>query len=176
MGFKRGLSKVLEHEGWYSNDIRDNGGETFRGISRKWFPKWSGWVIIDTYDNKEHLHNNKELEEAVESFYYAFFWVKIKAHEVEDEFIAEMIFNFSVNIGKRATVKKIQRILKVKPDGLIGNKTLAALNSSNSAEFIYHFILEIVEFYVQLGKDQPHYLRGWLNRALSFYYDYERLT
>lgn len=176
MGFKRGLAKLLEHEGWYANDPRDSGGETFRGISRRWFPKWEGWSMIDACEDKSVLHTSIQLEEAVENFYYAYFWVKTQAHEIENEFIAEMIFNFSVNMGKKVIAKKVQRILKAKPDGIIGPETLGALNSANPSEFIYHFILEIIEFYVQLGKEQPHYLRGWLSRALSFYYDYERLT
>ncbi len=175
MGFKQGLEKVLEHEGYYSNDSRDNGGETYRGISRRWFPKWGGWSVVDTYEDKSQLQYNEELEKEVENFYYAFFWIKIHAHEIEDDFVAQMVFNFSVNMGKKVIAKKIQRVLQVTPDGIIGPQTLAALNSINRDVFVYHFLLEIVEFYVQLGKDQPHYLRGWLNRAMSTYYDYERL-
>jgi len=175
MGFKRGLEKVLEHEGFYSNDSRDHGGETYRGVSRRWFPKWKGWEIIDSYENKGDLRYDKELEQEVENFYYAFFWIRIKAHEINDDFIAEMVFNFSINMGKKVVAKKMQRVLRVKPDGIIGPQTLAALNTINRDIFVYHFLLEIVEFYVQLGKEQPHFLRGWLNRALSFYYDYERI-
>lgn len=176
MSFEKELERVLEHEGYYSNDSRDRGGETYRGISRRWFPKWVGWEIVDAYPNKHDLRYNDELEREVANFYYAYFWIRVKAHEIEDDFVAGMIFNFSVNMGKKPIAKKIQRVLCVTPDGIIGPKTLSALNSINRDVFVYHFLLEIVEFYVQLGKEQPHYLRGWLNRAMSIYYDYERLV
>ena len=171
MSFEKGLKKLLEHEGYYSNDPRDHGGETYAGISRKWFPKWKGFRLLDT-----ETYQDNELHDAVSEFYLVYFWYKMKCDLMEDEFIASMIFGFSVNLGKRQTTKKIQRILKVKQDGILGNITINALNNAEPSTFVYHFLLEVIEFYLQLGKDQPHFLRGWLNRAVSYYYDYEKLT
>jgi lysozyme family protein len=175
MSFEVAVERLLRHEGGYSNDPRDNGGETYKGVSRRWFPKWRGWDINDR-SNKLNLDHNHQLQQEVKNFYYAYFWVPIRAYEVENDFIADMLFNFAVNMGKKVIVKKTQRILRVTQDGVIGPKTIQALNSINQEVFVYHFLLEIMEFYIQLGKKQPHYLRGWLNRAVSFYYEYERLV
>lgn len=176
MSFQKGLYKLLEREGWYSNDPRDTGGETYRGISRRWFPKWAGWAIVDSYHNKEDLKSDARLEQLVSDFYYTYFWMRFRGDEIEDEFIGEMLLNFVVNMGKKPVIKKVQRILKVTQDGIIGPKTIDSLNKCDSEKFVYHFLLEIAEFYVHLGKTQPHYLQGWLNRTMSFYYDYVRLV
>lgn len=45
--FKIALDKVLSREGGYINDPDDKGGETYKGISRKYNPDWKGWRIID---------------------------------------------------------------------------------------------------------------------------------
>ena len=175
MSFKESLIKVLEQEGGYVNDPLDSGGETYKGISRRWFPKWDGWAIIDSLD-KNKLDNSMELQEKVSNFYYKYFWESIKANEIRDKFIASMLFNFSINMGKKVVVRKAQRVAKVTQDGIIGKNTLRAINTMNSELFVYHFLLEIIEFYIQIGKKQPHYLQGWLNRAISFYYCYEKLV
>lgn len=173
MGFKEALRVLVKHEGGYVNDPRDHGGETYRGISRKFYPKWNGWKIVDMSD-KDSLDGNLDLMEEVADFYYTYYWFKLKCDNIEDEFIAQMLFNFAVNMGKRTIIKKVQRILQVKQDGLIGQITIGALNRMNTNEFVYHFLLEIIEFYIQIGKKQPHYLVGWLNRAIAVYYSYER--
>ena len=172
--FDKALKKLLEHEGGYSNDSRDSGGETYRGVSRKWFPKAAIWSIIDTIEDKDTLQYNEELSEQVAAFYYAYFWFKLKCHLIEDGNIAEMIFITGVNLGKKVAVKKLQRILKVKQDGLIGNITIFALNSSDSEKFTYQFVIELIDFYVEVSSKGGNavYLRGWTLRALSFYYSF----
>lgn len=171
-GFTKALDRLLAHEGGYSNDTRDNGGETYKGISRRWYPKWVGWEIIDSFSDKYTIVS-EELDELVAMFYYTVYWYKLHCHRIEDEFVAELVFNFAVNMGKKVVIKKVQRVLGVTQDGLIGNITIGALNKIDIDKFVYHFILEIVEFYVLIGKKQPHYLLGWLNRAMSQYYRYE---
>jgi len=41
------IIKVLKSEGGHANDPDDGGGETYRGIARKFWPQWAGWKIID---------------------------------------------------------------------------------------------------------------------------------
>lgn len=174
--FNKALNKLLEHEGGYVNDPRDSGGETYKGVSRKWFPKWKGWSLIDLVEDKSKLEEVEELQEEVAAFYYAYFWYKIKADRINNALFAEILFITSVNLGKKTAIKKLQRILKVVPDGLVGSKTINALNSANEDKFIYQFVIELVDFYVQVSAKGSNavFLRGWCNRALSFYYEYER--
>jgi len=171
--FEKAMVTLLKHEGEYSNDTRDNGGETYRGVSRRWYPKWGGWGIIDRYDDKTQLSEDEALSRMVNDFYYTYYWVKIRADAIDDKFVAQMLFNFAVNVGKRKAIQKAQRILGTKVDGVVGPQTVNALNSVNADTFVYHYLLEIIDFYMVIGKDQPHFLRGWLNRAMSCFYQYE---
>ena len=176
MGFGQALARVLKAEGGYVNHPGDNGGETFKGIARNFYPKWSGWIIVDSYADKEEAVIDTKLQKLVEDFYFNFYWYKLKCSDMHNEFIAEMLFNFAINMGKKQVVKKLQRILNVKADGIIGMHTLAALNSREPQAFVHHFILEIVEFYAQISKKGNNHLffRGWINRAMNVYYDAER--
>lgn len=47
--FNDAFKKLVKTEGSYVCDSDDSGGETYRGISRRYNPKWEGWNIIDTY-------------------------------------------------------------------------------------------------------------------------------
>ena len=168
--YKDAIEKVLKEEGGYVKDPVDRGGETFRGISRKFFPKWEGWEIVDIdyFDDR--------LDELVVGFYRDYFWKPIHLDKVEDEFVASMLLNVAVNQGKRSVVKKIQRILGVKVDGIIGPVTLQALNDSNRDAFVYQFILETIDLYTHLittDKRQKRFIAGWLARAMRLYHEYE---
>ena len=171
MGFNNAMKDLLRHEGGYVNDPRDAGGETICGISRKWYPRWEGWGKVDAGARAD----DKELQADVKAFYYAYYWMKLKLDMVEDEQLAECIFNFSVNMGKKTVLRKVQRIVRVKQDGFIGQNTLAAIDAHDPEKLFYHLLLEVIEFYVQLGKKQPHYLQGWLNRATTVYYSQQRV-
>jgi len=172
--FHEGLEELLKYEGGYSKDPRDSGGETFKGISRRYFPKWEGWSIIDVN------HFDPRLDDLVAQFYKQQFWDKLLLDEVSNGEVAKILFNFSVNIGKKQITKKVQRILHVTIDGSFGPQTLNALNefcTSNSNEFVYHLLLEVVELYVQIvnkNRTQKVFLLGWLNRVIRTYYSFER--
>ena len=68
--YKHSIAKVLRTEGGYVNDKDDSGGETYKGISRVNWPRWSGWVIVDICkkDSKnfpKNLYSNPTLNELV---------------------------------------------------------------------------------------------------------------
>ena len=58
-------------EGGYVNDPADRGGETHRGVARKFHPKWPGWKIVDKYkadfpnDFVRRINDDQELVETV---------------------------------------------------------------------------------------------------------------
>ncbi len=59
------------HEGGYTNDPVDVGGETYRGIARRYNPQWEGWDLID--DTKPNIkHTN--LDPYVHKFYEEKYW------------------------------------------------------------------------------------------------------
>lgn len=171
MAFEDGLNKLLDFEMRHGAYSSGKGGEFYCGISRRYFPRWAGWAIIDNFADKENIIH-EDLRGAVSDFYYMFFWMKLGCQHIDNAFIAGMIFNIAVFMGKKQTIKKVQRVLQIKSNGVLGPDTVAAINDMDSKVFIYHFILELVEFYAQVSPQNMRE-RG-LNRALSFYYLYER--
>ena len=65
--FIKSYEITCKHEGGYSFDPDDAGGETYKGISRRFNPQWSGWKIID-YSDKENLDNIEDLQTQVFSY------------------------------------------------------------------------------------------------------------
>lgn len=169
--FKEALRKTLQHEGGYSNDPHDNGGETYRGISRKYHKEWGGWVIIDSYKKQDlakiefnnALESDLELNEKVQDFYYSNFWKKNKLDEIENQNVAEFIFDFIVNSGR--AIKIIQKALNLVEDGIIGPNTIKAINDKDNA--LQVLVNARVEYLKGL-KGFDIYGRGWVTRANSY--------
>jgi len=168
--YKNAIATVLKHEGGYVKDPTDRGGETFMGISRKYFPRWEGWSIVDVD------HFDDRLEDLVINFYKKYFWDALNLGLIEDDFVASMLMNIAVNQGKKSVAKKIQRILRVVVDGNVGPITIGALNDASRDAFVYQFVLETVDLYAHIinkDRSQKKFIVGWLNRAMSIYSEYE---
>lgn len=109
----------------------DTGGETYAGISRKWFPKWEGWKIVDA--NKPLRWNQKIKDQAlaamVKTFYKKTFWDAIEGDTIEHQVTAERLYDFGVNAGSARSIKQIQTILGIPQSGKVDAATMDAINN-----------------------------------------------
>jgi lysozyme family protein len=180
--------KTSVFEGGYSNDPHDQGGETYKGISRKFHPDWSGWSILDLMNDKNT--KNSQLQSLVNSFYYNEFWKFLKCEKFEQT-IADELFDTAVNQGKITAAKYLQESLNllnnnqrhykdIVVDGKIGNVTIEAYKKymgtsdfpGRSKERNINTLLKALnglqfERYKDIVKqspDQEIYLYGWLQR------------
>jgi lysozyme family protein len=168
------LERTLEHEGTYSVDPNDSGGETWRGISRKNHPDWIGWIAIDHFkaSNPKWLDEAKQdetLAAQVASFYRKEFWDKIKGDEIQSQDAANHIFDFAVNAGPTTCVKIVQRIVGSNPDGVVGPQTILNINITGSF-FCDQFAIEKVKHYTAICHKYPKnkkYFFGWIVRAME---------
>lgn len=130
--YSHSINKVLRHEGGYANDPVDRGGETYKGISRKAWPKWQGWTIIDAAkkraDFPNSLYANNQLNQLVIDFYKINFWQKIGGDFLADQDIADILMDAAVNEGIKAAVKRAQKIVHLPETGIIDNELLKRLN------------------------------------------------
>ena len=162
MSFETAYDKMIVDEGGYILHIipGDTGGTTYAGIARNKNPQWGGWAFIDAKETPP--------TELVREFYKANFWDRIKGDELNPA-IAQSIFNFAVNAGVSVAVKLAQIVAKTAPDGVIGAKTITALNGMSEDLFIAHYALAKIARYrdiVQRDRTQIKFMLGWLNRAL----------
>jgi lysozyme family protein len=172
--FNNAFQLMIAHEGGYVNDPDDPGGETYKGVARKIFSKWSGWIIVDTLKRQSgfpaSLDKDADLQEAISDFYRVNFWDKINGDKIANQEVANSIFDFGVNAGTGTSASLAQVVVDVKSDGVIGNDSLTAINAFNSEHFLAAFTVAKIARYVTIVKKRPtsqKYFYGWVRRALG---------
>jgi lysozyme family protein len=172
--FNIAFQKMLSHEGEYVNDPDDRGGETYKGIAHASHSNWPGWLVIDKYkanpDFPSLLEKNIDLQQDVDQFYWTNFWFPLNADRIQNQSIAEAIFDFGINAGIHVSIRMIQSLVGANIDGILGTETLNKLNVFDPAVFLPAFIITRIEYYVSLVKKRPlkhKYFYGWVSRTLD---------
>lgn len=173
------LPVTLKYEGGYSNTPGDKGGETYRGISRRANPDWSGWKFIDKVKKPSLFAKEKpikqnaifpELEQEVAKFYYASYFVKNGFHLLSSTDLALVLFDWAVHGGY-----SLQRLLSVvkRTFGRTFNaptfdtKLASWLESLSKSSLITALINErngYLKTIVQNNPSQKKFESGWENR------------
>lgn len=172
--FTPSFIKTINAEGGYVHDPDDPGGETYKGVARSRNPGWSGWGNIDQLKNKKNFPQNLEadsdLQEKVKALYKSNYWDKVKADQINDQDIAESLYDFAVNAGPTVSAKLAQIAVRTIPDGVIGSKTLEKINSIDKRTFLAVFALAKIERYIEICERRStsrKYFFGWTKRTLS---------
>lgn len=185
--YSTSFHKTLGHEGGYGDDPDDRGGETYKGISRRYHPDWPGWGMIDQLKGEpsfpSSLYHHEELRAQVAEFYREEFWNRIWAEQIPDQDIADELFDTSVNLGVKRAVEFLQKGLNIlnrnerlyddiKEDGKFGHNTLTALKAYLNADDASYLLkvcnilqgMHYIEF-MKASPTQEKYARGWLSRV-----------
>jgi lysozyme family protein len=181
--FKTAYKITMAHEGGYANNPADTGGETWKGIARKKHPDWPGWTIIDKAKNGNfpaNLHSVSGLQDMVESFYKVKFWDYLKLDQVNNQKIANELFDTSVNMGQGIAALFLQRSLNVsnrngkeyadlQVDGSIGPVTINTLNSHPRQEQVLKVLNTLQGArYISICEANPSqeiFMTSWLSRV-----------
>ena len=125
--FNQAFDITMGHEGGYANNKLDTGGETYRGVSRNNWPDWEGWRLIDRLlmgvqsDQIDVvLAKSVALQAMVPKFYKKEFWDVMRLDEVENQAIANELFDTGVNMHWKVAAKFLQEalVLALGPDSL----------------------------------------------------------
>lgn len=182
--FSIAYAATMGHEGRYANNPNDRGKETWKGISRKNFPRWSGWSLVDSCKGSksfpENLRDNQQLEQLVRAFYKMEFWGRLSLDQVLDQSIANEMFDTAVNCGVGVAASFLQRALNVLNrsgrdyanlvlDGQIGTRTVAVLNGHRRPADVLK-VLNILQGnkYIEIceaRESQEEFASGWLSRV-----------
>lgn len=167
------------NEGGYANDPADNGGETYAGIARKFWPKWAGWNIIDKIKAEQgktakiinlYAKADTTLHNLITKFYKNNFWDVNKLDLFEDQQLANSVYDFGVNAGTKKAAKVLQEVLEISADGIIGTMTLKAVNSGDPSDILETYNLARELFYRKLASNptQAKFLTSWLRRLKPY--------
>ena len=125
MSFGKALEFTLRWEGGYANHPNDPGGETYRGISRRAHPNWSGWSVVDGMSDLRTNQFISELDPLVGDFYKENYWDPVQGDDLPT-FVAKAVFDHAVHSGVRRASQALQREVGAKVDGQIGDRTIEA--------------------------------------------------
>lgn len=173
--FQLAFQRMLNAEGGYvlHKIPGDRGGLTYAGISRRAWPNWPGWED----ESKLTADPGKRTGRLVSSFYRVEFWDPIRGDDLPLE-LAIPLFSAVVNEGLVNPVKRLQAILGLEPDGVVGKLTLDAvykldwgeIKVDTGTELLLLFGLSRIRRYANIVKHNPgqrKFLPGWINRVLE---------
>ena len=165
------LTKILKWEGGLSNHALDHGGLTNKGITLRTWQR-IGYDKDDDHDIDDHdlmLISKNDVAWLLKTHY----WNRWRADEIVSQPIAELLVDWLWCSGKPA-ITIPQRTLKVKPDGIVGPVTLAALNAASPEKLhsrIKNERIGYIHRILERNPTQQCFRNGWLNRINSFNYE-----
>jgi lysozyme family protein len=166
--------KTLKIEGGYGKNPLDPGNWT--GGKKK-----VGQLVgtnhgISTFSYIDYYHRiptEQDMRNITRDDAYTIFkvlkWNMIKGDAIQNQAVAELFFDGVVNHGHG--VKLMQGVLGIAKDGVVGMKTLQAINAANP-QSLYNAYKERRRVYyhqlVQADPENVEFLDGWLKRLDQF--------
>lgn len=165
---------LLKYEGGFVNDPDDPGGATNKGITLETFRRTARRCL----GVRPTLANLRALtDEQAAKIYKPLYWDEVRGDEIELQELANILFDFQVNAGDRASrlLQQVINDLGANPalavDGDIGPATLRALNAADQKSVYRRFKQGRIDYYENLAAARPSigkFLNGWLDRVNSF--------
>ena len=159
--FEKIFDYLLKVEGGYTDDKHDKGGKTKYGITEE-----------DARDFGYKGDMQNLTKDFAKNIYLKKYYLGNKLDKVANDKVALSVCDFIVNGGAWGA-KKAQAALNelgfdLRVDGILGKKSLAALNEVDENKFLekYHDLQR--RYYRVLAANKPSqkkFLTGWLNRV-----------
>ena len=157
--YSRCLDWVLVHEGGFVNHPKDPGGATNKGVTQRTYNAYRRRMGLTTRSVKEIT-----LDE-VTALYREQYWAAVSA-DLLPAGIDYAVFDYAVHSGPKRAIKDLQRVIGAKPDGWIGNETLAKLGDAIETTVIVQ-LCEQRMHYVRRLRHWKTFGRGWTRRIVG---------
>lgn len=161
---------ILQWEGGFVNDPLDLGGATNKGITIGTFTEYKRrkGLKAPTVQDLKNI-SSEDWHEVFKGLY----WDRWKADEIKNQSVANILVDWVWASGSHG-IKRPQRILGVTADGIVGSKTIAALNAKDPAELFKMIKADRIKFIDEICEKRPannRFKKGWLNRINAIKYE-----
>lgn len=156
--FQECLHIILELEGGYANHPLDPGGPTNWGITQGLYDAW-------TKVHRQERNSVYSIKQThVTQIYHEQFWEPIKG-ELLPVGLNLAVFDCAVHSGPVQAIKILQRLVNLKADGMLGSRTLSAVNNAGIPlkELILQYNAARMKFLRTL-RGWRTFARGWTKR------------
>lgn len=164
---------ILKWEGGFANNPNDRGGATNMGVTLK---TWRTCGYDKDHDGDIDVQDLKLItkEDVYNRVFKPQCWDRFKADKIKNQSVANMCVDWAWHSGAGTAIKKVQRVLGLKADGIVGNMTLSAINRADQQKLfnqIKSSRLAFVENIVKARPSQKTFIKGWKNRINSIKYE-----
>lgn len=153
------IDSVIEREGPPTNDPLDKGGRTAFGVAEASNPtEWADGEV--TLEEARDLFTRKYVK-----------WPGFDRLSSSQADLQAQLIDFGVNSGPQLAIQRLQALLGVEVDGVLGPQTLEALQIPRKPSLNNQLVASRVRLLVGIVKRDPSQLRflaGWVERSLSF--------
>lgn len=167
---KKLMPFLLKWEGGFVDDPDDMGGATNKGITIGTYGEYRKrkGLPAPTVQELKNL-SEKEWYDIFKTLY----WDRWKADEIKNQSVANILVDWAWASGVHG-IKRPQAILGVVPDGIVGAKTIAALNAASPERLFDAIKTDRAKFIDEICKARPKnekYRKGWMNRINAINYE-----
>lgn len=154
---------ILSWEGGFANHPQDPGGATMKGVTLQTFKGIFG--ASKTVEDLKRI-----TDEQWHTIFKKYYWDRWKADQIYSQSIANLVVDWVWASGSHG-ITKVQELLGVKVDGIVGPKTLDALNSKDRL-VLFDRIWKRREQFIMSLKTYPTFGKGWMRRLRSIGFGY----
>ena len=156
--FTRSLALVLKSEGGWSDNPKDPGGATMKGVTLDTFRHY-----VQANGTKDDLRHITQAQ--LEAVYRAQYWDAVNASALPDG-VDYAVFDFSVNSGPGRAAKYLQMVVGAKQDGQIGPATLQAVKAHPDTAII-NSLCDLRLAFLKRLPTWGTFGKGWSDRVRS---------
>lgn len=157
---------ILKWEGGFVNDPLDRGGATNKGVTIGTF--------LSFYPNKTVDDLKRITDDQWLTIFKNGYWDPWRADQINNQAVANIVVDWAWASGARTSIRKVQELLGVTVDGLVGNQTITAINSADPEELFDRIKVaryDFVDAIVKRDPSQKRFINGWKNRIKSIKYE-----
>ena len=146
---------VLDHEGGYVDHPKDPGGRTNMGITQKTYQSFCERPVTE-----EEMKTMPRGHAA--KIYKSMYWDEVRGDDLPAG-VDICVFDWSVNSGVNRACRELQKAAEAYPDGILGPKSMKAVESFEAKELV-HRISEAREAFYRRLSIFDTFGKGWLRR------------